>query len=115
MKGGKQIGGPLIKRTLSRLAGVSLYFVRRIPTHDITNNFKLYNKEFLDSIIIESKGGFEIGMEITVKAFKNRRNIVELPSTWRDRTAGESNFKLMKWLPSYLNWYFYALGPRRSK
>lgn len=115
MKGGRQIGGPLMKRTLSRIAGVSLYWVRRVPTHDVTNNFKLYKKEFLDSITIESKGGFEIGMEITVKAFRNQNKIVEIPSTWRDREAGKSNFKLLKWLPSYLNWYFYALKPRTSR
>jgi len=87
--------------------------VRRFPTHDVTNNFKLYDKAFLDSITIESTGGFEIAMEITVKAFRQRRKIVELPSTWQDRTAGEANFKLWKWLPSYLRWYFYALRPRR--
>ncbi len=109
MKGGKQIGGPLLKRTLSHLAGVSLYWVRRFPTHDVTNNFKLYDKAFLDTITIESTGGFEIAMEITVKAFKNKQKIMELPSTWRDRTAGEANFKLWKWLPSYLKWYFAAL------
>jgi dolichol-phosphate mannosyltransferase len=115
MKGGKQIGGPFVKRTLSRLAGVSLYWVRRVPTHDITNNFKLYDKAFLDSITIESKGGFEVAMEITVKAFQAHKKIAEVPSIWRDRTAGEANFKLMKWLPSYLHWYFYALAPRNSK
>jgi glycosyltransferase involved in cell wall biosynthesis len=109
MKGGKQLGGPLIKRTLSRLAGVSLYWVRRVPTHDITNNFKLYDKKLLDAITIESKGGFEVAMEITVKAFKKGFKITELPTTWRDRTAGEANFKLWKWLPSYLRWYFFAL------
>ncbi|HUD06369.1 MAG TPA: glycosyltransferase [Candidatus Saccharimonadales bacterium] len=109
MKGGKQIGGPLIKRTLSRLAGTSLYWVKRFPTHDVTNNFKLYDKALLDSITIESKGGFEIGMEITVKAFKLKKTIKELPSTWRDRTAGETNFKLLEWLPHYIHWYFYAL------
>jgi glycosyltransferase involved in cell wall biosynthesis len=114
MKGGKQLGGPLLKRTLSRLAGVSLYWVRRVPTHDITNNFKLYDKKLLDSITIESTGGFEIAMEITVKAFRKRAKIVELPTTWRDRTAGEANFHLWKWLPSYLRWYFYALGPRNK-
>lgn len=110
MKGGKQIGGPFIKRTLSRLAGVSLYYVRRVPTHDVTNNFKLYDKAFLDTVTIESQGGFEVAMEITVKAFRAGKKIVELPSTWRDRTAGEANFKLWKWLPSYLHWYFYAFG-----
>ena len=41
MRGGRQIGGPLVKRILSRLAGLSLYYLRGIPTHDITNNFKL--------------------------------------------------------------------------
>lgn len=114
MKGGKQIGGPFLKRTLSRLAGVSLYWVRRVPTHDITNNFKLYDKALLDSITIESQGGFEIAMEITVKAFRNNLKIVELPTTWYDRTAGQANFQLWAWLPSYLRWYFYALGPRKA-
>ncbi len=114
MKGGKQIGGPLLKRTLSKLAGVSLYWVRRVPTHDITNNFKLYDKKLLNSITIESTGGFEVAMEITVKAFRKKLKIVELPTTWRDRTAGEANFQLWKWLPSYLRWYFYALGPRNK-
>lgn len=109
MKGGSQVGGPLLKRTLSRLAGVSLHYIRRLPTHDVTNNFKLYDKDLLDSITLESQGGFEIAMEITVKAFKQKRKIVEIPTTWTDRTAGDSNFHLWKWLPSYLRWYFYAL------
>lgn len=109
MKGGRQIGGPLFKRTLSRLAGTSLYWVSRIPTHDVTNNFRLYDKKFIDAITIESQGGFEVAMEITVKAYRNKRKIVEIPTTWRDRTAGRSKFKLWKWLPSYLRWYVYAL------
>ncbi len=115
MKGGRQIGGPLLKRTLSRLAGVSLYVFRRVPTHDITNNFKLYRKEFLDTLTIESRGGFEVAMEITAKAFRGGFTIAEAPSTWRDRTSGETNFKLFSWLPSYLHWYFYALGPRKKQ
>jgi glycosyltransferase involved in cell wall biosynthesis len=108
MPGGRQIGGPFIKRTLSRLAGVSLYHLRHFPTHDVTNNFKLYDKALLDSITVESQGGFEVAMEITAKAFKTKKKIVEIPSTWTDRTAGDSNFQLWKWLPSYLRWYFYA-------
>jgi dolichol-phosphate mannosyltransferase len=111
MKGGRQVGGPWLKRTLSHMAGVSLCWMRHFPTHDVTNNFKLYDKGFLDSITIESTGGFEIGMELTVKAFKHRQKIAEIPTVWRDRTAGQSNFKLWKWLPSYLHWYFYALRP----
>lgn len=110
MSGGKQIGGPLLKRAMSRIAGVSLNWVRGVPTHDVTNNFKLYDKQVLDKIVIESSGGFEVAMEITVKAFRMGYTITEIPSTWRDRTTGETNFKLWKWLPSYLRWYFYAFG-----
>lgn len=114
MKGGKQIGGPWLKRTLSHLAGVSLYFMRGIPTHDISNNYRLYDTAMLQAMNLESVGGFEVAMEITVKAFIQGHEVTEVPATWRDRTAGESNFKLWKWLPSYLSWYFYALlRPRK--
>jgi glycosyltransferase involved in cell wall biosynthesis len=109
MRGGKQIGGPLLKRTLSRCAGLSLYYLFRIPTHDITNNFKLYDKALLDELVIESQGGFEVAMEITVKAYKKGYPICEVPTTWHDRTAGESRFRLWKWLPYYLKWYFFAI------
>lgn len=109
MKGGKQIGGSFFKRNLSRLAGNSLFYIRRVPTHDITNNFRLYDSKLIKSMTIESKGGFEIAMEITVKAFKKKEKIVELPTTWVDRAAGKSNFKFRQWLPSYLRWYFYVL------
>jgi len=111
MKGGHEIGGPFIKRTLSRIAGLSLYYLRRMPVHDPTNNFRLYDSKLLKSINIESTAGFEIAMEITVKAHKSGNKVTEVPVTWRDRTAGESNFKLWQWLPSYLKWYFLALRP----
>ncbi len=112
MKGGQQLGGPFVKRTLSRLAGVSLFYIRRIPTHDITNNFKLYNGQFLNGIEIESTRGFSVAMEITVKGFLAGKKIAEVPTTWRDRTEGEANFNLWAWLPQYLRWYFHAFHPK---
>lgn len=115
VRGGRQIGGRLLKRTLSRLAGISLYYLRGIPTHDITNNFKLYDGAMLKRITIESKMGFSIAMEITVKAFLMGKNITEVPTTWRDRTGGEAKFKLFKWLPQYLHWYFFAFRPKHVK
>jgi glycosyltransferase involved in cell wall biosynthesis len=105
MKGGKQIGGPFLKGLFSRMSGLSLHWLTGIPTHDITNSFKLYRKTMLDSITIESRGGFEIGMEIAVKAHITGYKIMEVPTTWQDRTDGKSNFKLWAWLPNYLHWY----------
>ena len=109
MKGGRQEGGPLLKRLLSRIAGVSLNWFFRFPVHDATNNFRLYDKALLDEVGIESQGGFELAMEITVKAVKKGYPVCEVPTTWRDRSAGQSRFKLWKWLPFYLRWYFYAI------
>jgi glycosyltransferase involved in cell wall biosynthesis len=105
MKGGRQIGGPLLKRLMSRAAGLTLHWFARVPTHDPTNNFKLYSRRFLEATDIESTAGFELALELTVKATLAKRRIAEIPTTWRDRTAGQSNFKLRKWLPHYLHWY----------
>ena len=113
MKGGRQIGGPLVKGLMSRTAGLTLCWFAGVPTHDATNSFKLYRKSYLESVSIESTGGFELGLELVVKAYLQGRKICEVPTTWTDRTAGESHFKIMKWLPSYLRWYFMAF--RRKK
>ena len=70
MKGGKQYGGPLLKGLMSKYAGLSLHYCAGLPVHDATNSFKLYRKSFLNSVEIESTGGFELGIELVVKAFK---------------------------------------------
>ena len=108
MKGGKQYGGPKFKGFLSHAAGALLCWFARLPTHDPTNSFKLYRKSFLNTVTVESTGGFELGLELVVKAHLAHRRIVEVPTTWRDRVAGKSNFKLWKWLPNYLKWFFRA-------
>lgn len=112
MKGGRQLGGPRIKRLMSRVAGLTLHWFAGVATHDPTNNFKLYSRRFLDSVTIESTAGFELALELTVKATLAGRRVAEVPTTWRDRTAGESNFKLRKWLPHYLRWYWAAFRGR---
>jgi hypothetical protein len=101
MRGGRQIGGPWLKSQLSRWGGVSLNLLARFPVHDATNSFRLYDAELLSKIEFESSGGFEIGFEITLKAWMMGETVTEVPATWRDRTEGESRFKLGKWLPLY--------------
>jgi dolichol-phosphate mannosyltransferase len=116
MRGGRQIGGPWFKGLLSRVAGLSLHVACGLPTHDVTNNFKMYARRVLDAIAIESRAGFEVAMEITVKAYVLGFRIAEIPAVWRDRVAGTSRFRLVHWLPHYWRWYWYALvhaGARR--
>lgn len=112
MRGGRQVGGPLLKRTLSRAAGLSLHWFGGLPVHDATSNFRLYSKRLINQVVIESVGGFELGLELTVKAYRLRMPIAEVPTTWRDRTAGTSRFQLWQWLPRYLHWYWFGMAGR---
>lgn len=110
MPGGQQVGGPRFKNLLSQLAGRSLHLFANIGTRDATNSFKAYNAEFVRSVTIQSRDGFEIGLELTAKARRARLPVAELPTIWLDRTDGVSNFQIRKWIPKYLRWYFFAFG-----
>lgn len=112
MPGGQQVGGPLFKRLLSRNAGRTLHWFAGVGTRDATNSFKAYSRAFVEQVGIESRDGFEIGLELTAKARRLRLPVAEVPTIWLDRPAGVSNFKVADWLPKYLRWYRFAYGPR---
>lgn len=113
MAGGQQVGGPRFKRFLSRSAGRSLYTFAGVGTRDATNSYKAYNTAFVRQVGIESRDGFEIGLELTAKARRRRMAVAEIPTIWLDRAFGVSNFKMTKWIPKYLRWYLYAFGRRQ--
>lgn len=114
MTGGRQIGGPKLKKFLSATAGRLAYRCTSIGIHDVTSNFRAYSRRLLDSTTVESKGGFEVGLELTTKCHRRGWHVAEVPVTWHDRSAGQSRFRLFQWLPSYLHWYLQLLlTPRR--
>lgn len=113
-KGGQQVGGPFVKRIMSRGAGLSLYWFGRVGTRDATNSFKAYDRDFVHKVGVESDTGFELGLELVAKARRYRQPVAELPTIWLDRSVGQSNFQVWAWLPRYLRWYRYAFGPRLS-
>ena len=107
-KGGARLGGSKIKGFFSCFVGVSLHYLLGLPTRDIGNAFKMYRKKVIDGIDIKSKG-FEISMEIPLKAHYLGFKITEVPTVWRERTKGKSNFRIFKLLPSYLKLYIWAI------
>jgi dolichol-phosphate mannosyltransferase len=112
MAGGQQVGGPLLKGLLSALAGRSLHLMARVGTRDATNSFKAYSTAFVQAVGIDSRDGFEIGIELTAKARRLRLPTAEIPTIWLDRQQGMSNFQVASWIPKYLRWYKFAFGPR---
>jgi glycosyltransferase involved in cell wall biosynthesis len=111
VKGGARLGGSRIKGFFSSFVGNSLHYFLGLPTHDIANAFKMYRKNVIDSINIESKG-FEVSMELALKAYFSGFKITEVPTVWRERTKGKSSFKMLKLLPAYLKLYLWAFYKR---
>jgi glycosyltransferase involved in cell wall biosynthesis len=115
MSGGQQIGGPRLKKFLSKSAGKILYSLAGVGTHDPTNSFKAYSKAMVQKVGIESRSGFEIGIELVSKAHRLRLPVAEIPTIWLDRTDGSSRFLLTKWAPKYLPWFFNCFALKVSK
>jgi len=111
IKGGARLGGSRIKGFFSCFVGWSLYYLLGLPTHDIPNAFKMYRREVIERIRIESKG-FEISMEIPLKAFYLGFKITEIPTVWKERKKGKSSFKMVKLFPNYLRVYCWAIFKR---
>jgi hypothetical protein len=109
VRGGGQIGGPWLKGQLARWGGRSLRWLAGFPVSDATNSYRMYDAALVRRIRIESDGGFEVGFELTLKAWMAGERIAEVPATWRDRTAGTSRFDLRKWLPRYARLWAQAL------
>jgi len=101
---GARLGGSRVKGFLSRLGGRSIHYLSGIPTYDIANAFKMYRKKAIESIDIKA-GSFEVSMEMALKAYYAGFKITEVPTVWRERTKGKSNFKVFKLLPGYLKLY----------
>src|SRR6516162_7550697 len=110
--GGQQVGGPYLKGLMSKTAGRSLQVLAHVGTRDATNSFKAYSTEFIRQVGIDSRDGFEIGIELTAKAKRMRLPVAEIPTIWLDRQAGVSNFRVAQWIPKYLRWYRFAFGPK---
>ena len=110
IKGGSMKGCPLIKSILVRAASSTLYFFSSIPARDASNGFRLFSRRLLNQVSIESKVGFAYSLELLAKCNRLKLKIAEIPAQWEERSEGSSRFKILKWLPQYLKWYFYGLS-----
>lgn len=109
MPGGKMEGCPWLKSILVRGAAFTLYHLAHLPSHDATNGFRLFSRRVLEQFTIETPQGWAFSLELLVKTHRYGWKITEVPALWYERTTnGKSRFRVFKWLPSYLRWYFYA-------
>lgn len=109
-KGGKTVGYPWLKTILVNGAGAALYHLAHLPTRDPTNGLRLFSGRVARTILVETKEGHAYSIELLVKSHRLGWRIGEVPVEWHERTQGKSRFRLLRWLPVYLNWFGYAFA-----
>ena len=110
VKGGKMIGNPLLKGFLIKMASFFLFNFTSFPIKDPTNSFRLFSRDLLDKIKIESDKGFTLSLELTAKAHRLKYKIIEIPVMWIEREKGKSRFKLFSFIIPYTKWLFYIIN-----
>lgn len=110
MPGGTMEGCPFLKAFLVRTAAWTLRYIARLPARDATSGFRLFTRRVLEQIPIESTEGFTYSIELLVKSDRLGWKIGEVPALWFERKTGTSRFRVLRWIPAYLRWYFYAFG-----
>ena len=110
MEGGRMEGCPLLKFVLVRLSAFALRHAARLPVADPTNGFRMFSREVLRTVPIESKSGFSWSLELLVKCHRLGLRIERLPAAWIERRAGKSRFRIAAWLLDYLRWFFFAFA-----
>lgn len=113
--GGCMEGCPWLKAVLVRTAAFVLFHVAAVPTRDATSGFRLFSRRVVREIPVESTEGFVYSIELLVKAHRLGWSVGEVPARWYERRHGQSRFRVIKWLPAYLRWFFYAMETRFLK
>jgi hypothetical protein len=95
-EGGSTDGYPPAKMVANRAFNNMVRLLFGIRHKDITNAFKAYRKTVLDSIGIDNleAAGFDLTVEIPLKAHIMGFTSAEVPVTWHGRKRGEAKLKL---------------------
>ena len=94
-------GYPKLKMLANRCFNIFATLVFGLKIRDLTNAFKAYRREVLDSIHIQSEG-FEINAEIPLKAHLLGFSMIEIPVHWRGRSKGVSKLRLSQMGTRYI-------------
>jgi dolichol-phosphate mannosyltransferase len=108
--GGRQMNVPIHRVLLSKVVNLLIREVTRVPAKDATSGFRCFKasslkrtKSVFDDGLVESKG-FEVSLEILLKAFWCNAKIKEVPIMLDyGRKSGASKMKLMPTIKRYFN------------
>lgn len=96
VEGGSLNGYPGVKLIANRAFNNLVRFSFGIPNKDVTNAFKAYRREVIEAIGIENikANGFDLTVEVPLKAHILGFKSAEVPVSWNGRKRGEAKLKL---------------------
>jgi len=100
MEGGQILAHPTMKVALSRMGNAFVKRLYGVECTDITNTFKAYRREVLEDVK-PTANGYDLGLEIALKAFKKGYTYTTVPVVWSDRQYGKSKMVTAKSLVSH--------------
>jgi len=108
--GGSMVECPWLKAALIRLSAFTLYHFAGVPARDPSNGFRMFSRRLLERVQIESSRGFTYSIELLAKCHRLCWPMADVPAQWRERARGQSRFRVLRWIPAYLRWYFYIFA-----
>jgi dolichol-phosphate mannosyltransferase len=93
---------PRLKLAINRLVNAGIRVLFRHGYNDTTNAFKAYRREVVDHLQPLISPHFNLTVEMPLKAMTRGFSYAIVPTSWTNRTAGESKLQLKEMGSRYL-------------
>jgi len=109
--GGRNLGGSLSSRIISRIANKLFYIISKSAITDATLGVKMFRKSAFQRLRLVSKPvGWAVAFEIAIKSQLAGWKLGEVPIISINRFyGGKSSFRLGAWVIEYTKWFFWGL------
>lgn len=107
-RGARLVDYPWPKRVMNRLANAFIQTLFWLPYNDVTNAFKMYRRHVIAGVQPLLAYHFNLTVELPLKAIVRGYRYAVVPTSWFNRTAGVSKFKIKEMGSRYLFIVFYC-------
>ena len=112
MPGGGVVGYPRTKLAINRVVNLGIRTLFRHGYNDTTNAFKAYRREVIEAVQPLVSKHFNLTVEMPLKAVVRGYSFAVVPTTWRNRKAGDSKLAMREMGSRYLFIVLYAFLER---
>jgi dolichol-phosphate mannosyltransferase len=102
MPGAVVTGYPPLKRYINRVVNTGVRMLFRHGYNDTTNAFKAYRREVIEQLQPLISPHFNLTVEMPLKAITRGFSYAVVPTSWTNRSAGESKLALQEMGSRYL-------------